>query len=177
MKIKHRVMAWIEKIFYPKHRLRFKCTYYFEHYDKDGNLKGKYTIQNDVTNEGRNNILDVAFHAATQITTWYIGLIDNSGFTIEALVDTLASHTGWNEFTTYSGNRKEWTEGAASGQIITNSSPISFTITAAGILQGTFLASVATGTSGKLWGTSLFNSPVTVAIADVLKCVYTIDLN
>lgn len=150
-------------------------TFHIELLDKDGNLKAKFDAKNGVTTEGKNKILDVMFHATTQITTWYIGLMDNSGYTAEAAGDTLASHTGWNEFTNYSGNRKEWTEGAASSGSITNGTSVDFSITGSGTLKGIFLASASSGTSGTLWATAAFDSTQPVANGDTLKITYTVN--
>jgi hypothetical protein len=77
--------------------------YTVEILDEFGKVIDFVTAKNDVTNEGLNNILDVQFHAVTQVTTWYIGLIDASGFSDLADSDTLASHAGWTEFTNYTG--------------------------------------------------------------------------
>lgn len=152
-----------------------KGKFHVEHYDKDGNLKGTYDLPNGITTEGKNKLLDVFFHAVTQITTWYIGLIDNSGWSAESAADTLASHAGWTEFTTYTGNRQEWTEGAASSASITNGTPVTFPITGTGTLKGIFIASAASGTSGTLWSTADFASTVPVANGDSLKITYTVN--
>ncbi len=143
--------------------------------DKDGNVKFEGDFPNGVTNEGKNNWLGVYFHADTQITTWYLGLIDNSGWTAEAAGDTLASHTGWSEFTSYSGSRQSWGPGASASQSITNGTPVQFTMTGSGTIKGIFVASVASGTSGKLWATADFGSTVPVSTSDVLKVTYTVN--
>lgn len=157
-----------------RHRCTFKGVMFVKHYDKDGNLKGTYKARNGVTNEGKDAVLDIMFHGSTQITTWYLGIMDNSGYTAEAAGDTLASHAGWSEFTTYTGNRKEWTEGAASSQSITNSATVDFAITGSATLKGVFLCSAATGTTGTLWATAAFSSTVAVTSGDTLKVTYTV---
>lgn len=149
--------------------------FHVEHYDAAGNLKDRYEINNGITNQGKNSLLGIMFHADTQITSWYIGLIDNSGWSAEAAADTLASHSGWNEFTNYTGNRQAWGPGASSGQSITNGTPVSFSITGSGTLKGIFVASAASGTSGTLWSTADFASTVTVANGDTLKITYTVN--
>lgn len=158
-----------------RHTMQLRGTLLVRHYDAQGNLKDTYKLRNGITNAGKNALLDIMFHAATQITTWYLGLMDNSGYTAEAAADTLASHAGWNEFTNYSGNRKEWTEGAASSQSITNGTPVQFDITGSGVIKGIFLASASSGTSGTLWATAAFASTVTVANGDALKVTYTVN--
>lgn len=158
-----------------RHTMQLRGTLLVRHYDALGNLKDTYKLRNGITNQGKNALLDIMFHGSTQITTWYLGLMDNSGYSAEAAADTLASHAGWNEFTNYSGNRKEWTEGAAASQSITNASPVQFDITGSGVIKGIFLASAATGTSGTLWASAAFASTVTVASADALKVTYTVN--
>jgi hypothetical protein len=150
--------------------------YTVEILDEFGKVIDFVTAKNDVTNEGLNNILDVQFHAVTQVTTWYIGLIDASGFSDLADSDTLASHAGWTEFTNYTGNRQEWTEGAAAGGVMTNSTTVDFAILGSGTIAGMFLASVASGTAGKLWSTALFaGGDVSVSASQTLKVTYTIN--
>ena len=125
-----------------------------------------------IVNEGLNHILDVQFHGESQVATWYIGLT-NSG-TIAA-ADTMASHGGWTEITAYDGNRKEFVEGAASGQSISNSgNAASFTMNAEATIQGMFLTSDATGSAGKLFSAVLFSGPRTLQDDDTLAVTYTI---
>jgi hypothetical protein len=146
-----------------------------ELYDKEGNLKWEGDADNSVTNQGKNSWLGIMFHNDTQIAAWYIGIMDNSGWTAEAATDTLASHSGWNEFTNYSGNRQAWGPSASSGQSITNGTPVQFTMTGSGTLKGILVASVASGTSGTLWSTADFGSTVPVNSGDVLKVSYTVN--
>lgn len=156
--------------------LKLKGKFFVEHYDKDGNLKGKYPVNNGITNAGKNSILDVYFNSGTPLTTWYIGLIDNGvGSNTLAAGDTLASHAGWAEFTNYSGNRVAWGQGAASSQQVTNASPATFTITGGGgTLYGIFVCTVNTGTSGVLWSTAAFSATVPVVAGDQMKVTYTL---
>lgn len=145
--------------------------YGLEHWRK-GRKINEYRAKNGITNEGMNKLLDVMFHAVAALSTWYIGLITDPPTL--AAGDTLASHAGWTEFTDYTGNRLEWTEGAASGRSITNATTVDFPITGSGTVAGAFLASVATGTSGTLWSTGLFNADVVVQNGDTLKVTYTL---
>ena len=148
-----------------------------EHYDKDGNLKGTYDIPNGIVDVGLNDILDVAFHVGSQITAWFIGLVDNSGFSAFADADTMASHAGWNEFTTYSeATRVAWAEDAPASRSITNTTSSDFSITGTGTIKGIFLISNNTksGTTGTLWATAAFASNVAVVNGDSLKITYTV---
>jgi len=124
--------------------------------DTDSNIKWTDEAQNGVTTEGLNHILDVEFHGETQVTTWYIGLIRDDSYSALAAGDTLASHAGWQEGDEYTGDRKEWTEGAASAGSMTNASTVDFAINDTETMKGAFLCSAATGTSGKLYCTALF---------------------
>jgi len=148
-----------------------------EHYRQNQHI-GTYDLNNDIVNAGKNSILGVQFHADTQITAWYIGLVDNSGFTAFSNSDTMSSHAGWNEFTTYSEtNRVAWTPDAAASQSITNATARTFTISGSGTLKGIFVTSNNTksGTSGTLWSTAAFAALVTVASSDQLKVTYTVN--
>jgi hypothetical protein len=159
-------------------KLELHGKYQVEHYDKDGNLKGVYDILNDITNEGKNLIFEIMFHDGTQISSasWVIGLISVTGYSGLAAGDTMASHTGWTEFTGYSqANRVAWGPGTAASQSITNATPATFDINASGTVKGVFITSnnVKGGTSGKLWGTALFTADVPVSNGDQLKITYT----
>ncbi len=67
--------------------LNFKGRYHVEIFRK-GELIESADFSNGITDEGKDNIIDVMFHGATQTDTWYIGLIDNSGFSALADGDT-----------------------------------------------------------------------------------------
>jgi len=156
-----------------------KGRFQIEHYDRLGRLLGKYDFPNGITNVGKNLILDVMFNDGVQVAnaSWYIGLIDNSGFTALADADIMSSHSGWNEFTSYSeSNRVAWGSGAAASQSTTNASPATFNISGSGTVKGVFVVSNNTksGTSGSLWATALFSADVPVSNGDQLKVTYTV---
>ncbi len=158
--------------------LALKGEYFFEQW-RDGKLIGLHPIRNLVTTVGRNYMLDAAFNAASQLSSWYLGLIDaTSGTPVPALSDTSASHSGWTEFTTYSeGARQAWTKNAASGSAIANATPGTFTIgtVASGtLLGGGFVISNSTkgGTTGTLWSAGVFPAPVPIATGDIFKLNY-----
>lgn len=157
-------------------QLKPKGRFYVEHY-RNGELLDSYDITNGITNVGKNALLDIMFDGGTQITTWYTGLINASGYTAVAALDTMGSHTGWTEFTSYSqANRVQWNPDAANAQSITNSTLVTFDITSSGTLKGIFITSDNTksGTTGTLWSTALFSSDVTVANTDQFKIVYSL---
>lgn len=153
--------------------------FHIEHTDKDGNLKGIYKVPNGITNVGKNYILDTMFNDGVQIAnnSWFIGLVDASGFTALADTDTMSSHGGWNEFTSYSdATRIAWGSGAASGQSTTNGTPATFNVNGSGTVKGVFITSSNTkaGTAGTLWATALFSADVPVTNGDQLKITYTV---
>jgi hypothetical protein len=158
--------------------------YHVQCFDKDGNLKWEDKAHNLVVNEGLKDMNDKYFSGAAYSATWYLGLVTGPGSgTTFAAADTLASHAGWTEFTNYSGNRGAVTFGAATTadpSVITNPSPVQFTITGAGgTVAGAFLASVATGTSGILFSESDFQAPGDRAVVsgDVLNVTYQFSLD
>lgn len=128
-----------------------------------------------MTNEGLNHVLDAVLHGTTQITTWYLGLINNASFTALAAADTLASHAGWTETSSYTGNRPAWTEGAASAQATTNSATVDFAMSGTVTVYGLFVASAASGTTGTMLCTAAFaGGTQAVANLDTLKTTMTI---
>jgi len=165
---------------------------------RNGKVIGKYEFKNGITNEGKNFLLDVMFHnTPSPMATWYLGLIDNAGFTALAAGDNYdninQAGNGWDEFASYTDNanagsavtRPAWTEGAASGQSITNSSPIVFDITGTGTVKGVMAVggpnaqTKSDHTPGsplnKMWATATFTGgDVAVVNGDQLKVTYTV---
>jgi hypothetical protein len=138
-----------------------------------------FVAPNDITNEGKNQLFEIMFHDGTQIasSSWFLGLVSNSGFSAYAAADTMASHGGWTEFTGYTqSTRVAWGPGAAASQSITNSSPATFDINATGTVKGVFVTSNSTkgGTTGKLWATASFSADVPVSSGDQLRATYTV---
>ena len=165
-----------------------------EHF-RNGEKIGHYEFPNGITNQGKNKLLDVMFHGVSAITTWWLGMIDNAGYTALAATDTYQNigqaGNQWAEFSSYTdaGNggsastRPEWTEGAASGQAITNGTPVVFDITGSATVKGLFLVGGIANAqnksnhdaSGILWATALFGSgDVPVNANDQLKVTYTV---
>jgi hypothetical protein len=147
-----------------------------EHW-RDGELLSKELTHNGIVTEGKNSILNVMFRATTQLTTWYFGLINNSGFTALADADTMSSHGGWAEAAGYSETtRQQWLPDAAASGAVTNSTAATFNINATATLYGLFLASNSTksGTTGVLWATAAFASTKSVVSGDQIKLTYNL---
>jgi hypothetical protein len=163
----------------PTNLFNPKGKFHVELLDRFGRLKARYEMPNGITNEGKNKILNVMFNDGVQIanSSWYIGLIDNSGFSTLADTDVMSSHAGWNEFTSYSeANRVAWGSGTASVQSTTNATPATFNVSGSGTVKGVLVVSNNTkgGTSGTLWATALFSADVPVSNGDQLKVTYTV---
>ena len=154
-------------------------------FDKDGKLKWEESTHNLVVNTGLQDMNNKYFKGSGYSAAWYMGLITGpgSGTTIAA-ADTLASHSGWTEFTDYSGTRPAITFGTpttADPSVITNSAtPSAFSISGAGgVVAGAFICTAASGTSGTLFSASDFQSPGdrTVVSGDTLNVTYTFSLD
>lgn len=175
------------------HLFNMRGEFIVEHWRR-GRRINEYRVQNGIVNEGKNKLLNVMFDGGTQITTWYLGLIDNSGYTALADADNYdnidQAGNGWDEFKNYTdGNngdntttRPEWPTDPASAQSITNSTVAVYNITGSGTVKGVFAVG-GTGSQTKghhaagptLWATALFTSgDVTVQNGDQLKVTYTV---
>jgi hypothetical protein len=144
---------------------------------RGGKVIGRYTVPNGIVDVGLNFLLDVMFHGTAAVATWYIGLVNNAGFSAFANADTMGSHAGWTEWTSYDeATREEWLEDAAATRSITNSTPAEFTISASGTLKGIFVTSNNTkgGTTGTLWSTASFTSTIPVQDNDIIRITYTV---
>lgn len=161
----------------PQSKLPLSGRFFVEHFDKDGNKKGEQSFPNGIVDVGLNHILATQFNAGTPVTTWYVALINNAGFSALAAADTMASHAGWAETSAYTeGTRVEWTEGTPAARSITNGTALDFSINATVTVYGVFVTSVNTkgGSTGTLWATAAFSSPVSATNGDTLKVTYTV---
>lgn len=151
--------------------------------DKDGNLKWETQFPNLVVNEGLKDMNNKYFKGSSYTAAWYMGLITGPGSgTSFSASDTLASHSGWTEFTNYSGGvRPAITFGTpteADPSVITNT-PTSFSISSSGgTVAGAFVCSATSGTSGILFSAADFESPGdrVVVSGDTLNVTYTFSL-
>lgn len=149
-----------------------------ECYGPDGALKWREDFPNAVTLAGLDDVLNVYLGGAAATSPWYLGLVDNAGFTTFGTGDTMSSHSGWSENTSYSGSvRPSWTPAASSGQAVSNTSTVNFSVTGSATIRGLFLCSSSArgGTDGKLFSTAAFsggNQPINSG--DTLKATYTV---
>lgn len=159
-------------------KLGIKGHYKMEHW-RDGQLLQEYEFDNLIVNVGKNSLLDVYFNSGTQIasSSWYFGVINDSGFTNIQAADTMASHAGWTEFTGYTQTtRPLWGQGAASGQQVTNGSPIVINVNATGTIRGGFITTQNTkgGTTGTLFSAAQLATALPVNSGDEIRFTYTV---
>jgi len=159
--------------------------YHVECHDKDGNLKWSAETKNLVVNAGLAYMAGTALTSVTQITTWYIGLYGAGASNTPAAGDTMSSHAGWTEVTTYSNATRVAatfvTATTANPSVVTNAaSPATFNINGTTTVGGAFLTSGSAkgGTTGTLFSAADFSSPGdrSVVSGDIISVTYTFSL-
>lgn len=112
-----------------------------------------------ITAEGLALVLDIVFGDEPKPTALYVGLIDATGYTGISASDTMASHLGWTELTSYDEpTRPAITFGNPSGSTINNPTVVEFTPNASSTCVGYFLTTEATksGVAGNLFAVGSF---------------------
>ena len=113
--------------------------YAFQCVKPNGEIRWSDEFANLVTTAGKTDLVDKYFKGASYSATWFVGLIDASGYTAVAVGDTASSHAGWTEtHTTYSqGARPSLSWGTASAGAVNNSaSPAAFSMTGTVTVKG-----------------------------------------
>lgn len=128
---------------------------------RDGELVWTDTFKNLVVTAGRNKYLDATLKTGLAAPAWYVGLVTGPGAgNTYAAADTMGSHAGWAEDTTYSNaTRPAFTPGAvASGSVDNSASKAAFTINGSATIAGAFMSDSSTkgGTTGTLLGVGNF---------------------
>jgi hypothetical protein len=143
--------------------------------DAEGNIRWQDSFPNTVVTTGKNDLLDKYFRASGYTAAHYVGL---KGAGTIAAGDTMASHAGWAEITTYSNaTRPAFTAAAASsGSTSNTASPAAFTINGTATVAGCFITTNNTvgGTTGTLFSAADFASSRSVLSGDTLTVTYTI---
>ena len=154
-------------------------------YDKDGNLKWELEEHNLVVNGGLQDMNAKYFTGSSYTAAWYLGLYGAAASNNPAASDTMSSHAGWTENTTYSQSTRPactfGTPTTANPSVATNSaSPAAFSINGTTTIGGAFLTSNNTkgGTTGTLFSAVDFSSPGdrSVVSGDTLNVTYTFSL-
>lgn len=156
--------------------LDYKGVFHCRLFDPDGNLIDEWESPNGTTILGKNDMLNAYFGGTTQTSTWYIGLIDNTGSPSLSESDTLASHAGWTEITSYTGDRKEWVDATAASKVKGTTTKAAFVANADFTAYGAFLCAAATGTSALLFNTSAFSSPKAITNGSTLEVSFSAQL-
>lgn len=155
--------------------------------DVHGNLLWQKSFPNTVATVGINLLLDTGLAgSAYTVTGPFMGLISSVSFTGTAATDTMASHPGWLEAgntnaPTFSGNRQTCVWSASSGGAKSLSSPLAFTMTGSGTLEGCFIVygsgavNTILSTAGTLFSAGVFSGGAQpVANTNVVNVSYTI---
>lgn len=114
---------------------------------------------NLIVDVGCTDILEKYFRGSTYTAAWYIGLVSSSPTV--AAGDTMSSHAGWTEVTTYSESvRQTYSPAAAASKSITNSaSKATFSINGTVTVGGAFntTSNTKSGTTGTLYSATAFS--------------------
>lgn len=141
----------------------------------DGTIRWEDDFLNTVVTVGKNDLLDKYFRASAYTAAFYVGL--KASGTVAA-TDTMSSHPGWTEITSYSNaTRPAYTAAAASaGSTSNTASPAVFTINGTATVAGCFITTNNTvgGTTGTLFSAADFASARSVLSGDTLTVTYTI---
>lgn len=161
--------------------IKVRNTYRFEARDRDGNLKWVEEVDNLTVTQGLNDLLTKYFKGSSYTATWFMGLVNNSGFTAFNAADTAGQIGGtnqWAEATAYSESvRQTVTLGTASAGSIDNSaSKCVFSINGTVTIHGAFIVSDSTksGTSGVLYGEAAFAADRSLLNGDTLTVQVTL---
>jgi hypothetical protein len=156
--------------------------------DSEGNLRWVDGFENIVVNTGKIDLLTKYFKGTAYTAAFYLGLVDNAGFTTYAPGDTMASHAGWTESAAYSNaTRPSVSFGTATasggssnpgvaGTGTISTSATTFNINATATILGAFLTTDNTisGTSGTLYSVGTFTGGSrSVVSGDSLLVTYT----
>ena len=149
----------------------------FECFDRLGNLKWKDVIDNILTDEGLNKMLDSTLHDDAS-ATWYV-LVFEDDVTPDG--DTTYAVPVFTECEAYDeGTRPEYVEAAAAAKSISNTaSKATFTFNATKTIYGGALVDHNvkgnTAEAGKVMlGAGQFSASKPVESTDVLKVTYTV---
>lgn len=149
----------------------------------DGQEKWRDEFPNLVVNEGLQLMNDTFFDGSAYTAAWYLGLVTGpAASTTFAAADTMASHGGWTEDTTYSNaTRPQVTFGSATlaDPSVIATTATSFSINGTTTVAGAFLTTDNTkgGTTGILFSASDFvGGDRLLQSGDTLNVTYTFTL-
>jgi hypothetical protein len=153
--------------------------YTVEFIDAEGVLQWREEFPNVVCTPGKNFALDTFLAGSAYTAAWFLGLIGNTGYSAVAAADTMASHAGWTESSTYSAGTRPAVSWAAASAGSKASTTVSYSTNGVDTIKGVFLTTNSTkgGTTGTLYSAGLFSGgdqPVTGG--GTLNVTYTASL-
>ena len=152
----------------------------FEVWNADGTKDREWTCPNGATSAFLTHMLAAELTSGAQVTTWYVGLIDNASFSALSASDTMNSHAGWLESSAYSESVRQTWSGTTTGSTSTNSaSKATFTANGTVTINGAFLTSNSTkgGTTGTLAVTGSFGSTQSLVANQTLTVTLSVTLS
>ena len=151
-----------------------------EHWRR-GQMLSRTRDHNICTDQGLNALLDIMFHASTQITAWYVLIFETD---TTPVAGTTYAVPVWTESETYDeAARVAYVEAAAAAKVMTNTaSKATFTMNATKTIYGAALVGGGTAATtksdvaggGTIYCASKFASSKAVEAADVLKVTVAI---
>jgi hypothetical protein len=155
--------------------------------DRDGKIYHKEDFPNLITTAGKNFQLDTTLAGSSYTVVGpYMGLISSTSFSTIVAADTIGSHAGWLEAGTTNAPTYTarigcaWSAASAGSKSL--SSPLVFTFTNAGTVQGGFIVTgsgaVVTNlsTAGTLYSAGTLATPQPVINGNTLSMSYTTTL-
>lgn len=159
--------------------------------DKDGNIKWEEDFPNLVNAVGKQLMLDTLLSGSSYTTVGpFLGLISGSSPAFLA-ADTMASHSGWTEFTNYTvgGSAVRGTavfsasssSGLSPSNVTTKSaSAITYTITGGGgtvggcfLVTGSGAVNTQGSTAGTLYSAGAFSTAKVTTAGDTVSVTYS----
>jgi len=161
--------------------LKFKGIWEVVHKDKNGKIISIDKIENLVTNQGQDYILNTALHGGAAISSWYIEPFVND---YTPLVTNTYASPGYTPANAQydEATRQEWGEGSSSSQAVTNAVVATITANTDVTIYGFGIVGGGTGATtkadaaggGTLLSSGKFSTAKTLAAAETLDLTYTL---
>lgn len=164
-----------------KHKF-WKGVWTFTYKDKDGNVIETYTKENALADEGEQDILDRTFRGSAAPASYYVRLYNDTPIetdTLATLVGEPAAGAGTYNSQALALNTTDFpTLALDAGDYMVTSKTITFDATSTGWGPVTYavLATVATGTTGKLYAYVALSTSRTLAVGETLDVTMSIKL-
>lgn len=148
--------------------------YEYECIGTDGKVKWRSREENLIPDVGRDYLLSAALLGGSQLSSWFIGLYENSRTnSVSDTMTTLMADAGEiTAYTTSGSNRLALTPDALSGGVFSNlGNRAEFTFTSTKTVRGGFISSTSTqgSTAGLLLSLVANSSPKTVDPGEILR--------